>query len=53
MAWIERIISSNAEEELRRHQDLAKSVWDSGSGLTEAQRHMIFLLVSSLNKCHH
>lgn len=53
MAWIGPIDSEAAREEIRRHQELARTVWKSGSGLTEVQRHMIFLLVSTLNSCHH
>jgi alkylhydroperoxidase family enzyme len=53
MAWIETIESAAAQEELRKHQDLARAVWKSGSGLSEIQRHMIFLVVSTLNGCHH
>ena len=42
MAWIRTIDSESAREEVHRHQQLAQAVWRSGSGLTEAERHMIF-----------
>lgn len=53
MAWINHVDVEAAREAINRHQQLVRAVWRSGSGLTEAQRHMVFLLVSSLNGCHH
>ena len=53
MAWINPVESETARKAMNFHQQLARTVWKSGSGLSEIQRHMIFTLVSSVNGCQH
>ena len=53
MAWINLVESETARKAMNFHQQLARTVWKSGSGLSEIQRHMIFTLVSSVNGCQH